>query len=92
MEIQVANNMFSSNSRINGKVLFELIENWLETIISDNEYKSLNKIYFPKPKIKFIIKEVPNLLGGFRLNFLDRSTIMDFTILNKINQVSKLLK
>jgi len=91
VEIQIANNIFSQTSKIDGKLLFTLVQDLLEKNVPEKVSELYDDSYFSKLRVKFIIKEVPELLGGFRLNFPDQSLLMDFTIANRINQVSQLL-
>jgi F0F1-type ATP synthase delta subunit len=46
---------------------------------------------FDKSLVIFTVKEVPGLLGGFRLNFVTDSKVIDFSIAGKIKRLAAVL-
>nr|YP_010444111.1 ATP synthase CF1 delta subunit [Haramonas pauciplastida]UTE94997.1 ATP synthase CF1 delta subunit [Haramonas pauciplastida] len=90
VEIQMANNIFVRKAQIDRKLMFDLIQNWLERSLSNTVNELYAKSYFSSLKVKFALKEIPDLLGGFRLNFSNQSVVIDLTIINKIAQIYKM--
>jgi len=92
VEIEVAQNIFAlTGSNIDGNKLYNVISNWFKKSLPVALDQAYQDSYFSKTKIKFSIKENKEIFGGFRLNFKEKSKIVDFSISNKINQVYSLL-
>jgi F0F1-type ATP synthase delta subunit len=68
----------------------------LSTWFSNKKTKKLtqdkNFILFKEPLLIYTIKQKPELLGGFKLNFLTESKIIDFSISTKIQKILKVLE
>lgn len=67
------------------------LSSWFSAIEKTNN-ETVNFKCFSQPLIIFTVKEVPGLLGGFRLNFVTDSKVIDFSISGKIKRLSAVLE
>mmetsp|Transcript_7207 Transcript_7207/g.12305 ORF Transcript_7207/g.12305 Transcript_7207/m.12305 type:complete len:204 (-) Transcript_7207:1487-2098(-) len=66
------------------------LSGWFNKIQKNND-EAVNFLNFDKSLVIFTVKEVPGLLGGFRLNFVTDSKVIDFSIAGKIKRLAAVL-
>jgi len=69
-----------------------ILSNWFLKNRKETFVESINFPCFKEPIVIFTIKETPQLLGGFKLNFITESKVIDFSISTKIQQITKVLE
>lgn len=89
IEIQVPN---SQNYKIDINKLNVILSNWFIKNKKDISFEKTNFACFKEPLIVYTIKQKPELLGGFILNFLTESKTVDFSIAGKIEKITKVLE
>jgi len=69
-----------------------VLSNWFTKSSKSNQVETINSSCFKEPLVIFTIKETPELLGGFRLNFVTDSKVIDFSIAGKIKRIATVLE
>ena len=87
IEIQIPN---SQNYKVDINKLNIILSNWFIKNKKDVSFEKINFACFKEPLIIYTIKQKPELLGGFILNFLTESKTVDFSIAGKIEKITKL--
>jgi ATP synthase F1 delta subunit len=88
VEIEVP---MTNSSKININKLNIILSNWFLKNKKETQFKNINFAYFKEPLLIYTVKQKSELLGGFKLNFLTESKIIDFSISTKISKISKIL-
>jgi len=88
VEIQIPN---SQNYKVDINKLNVILSNWFIKNKKDVSFEKTNFACFKEPLIIYTIKQKPELLGGFILNFLTESKTVDFSIAGKIEKITKVL-
>jgi ATP synthase F1 delta subunit len=88
VEIQVCTN---ENYKIDLNKLNLILADWFTKNKKENQVENINFSCFKEPLLIFTIKQTPELLGGFKLNFITESKVIDFSIAGKIQRISKVL-
>ena len=81
----------TDNYKIDLVKLNLILSNWFLKNKKDAQFDSINFACFKEPLLIYTIKQKSELLGGFRLNFLTESKVVDFSIATKIQKISKVL-
>jgi len=89
IEIQIPN---SQNYKVDINKLNIILSNWFIKNKKDVSFEKINFACFKEPLIIYTIKQKPELLGGFILNFLTESKTVDFSIAGKIEKITKVLE
>jgi len=89
IEIQIPN---SQNYKVDINKLNVILSNWFIKNKKDVSFEKTNFACFKEPLIIYTIKQKPELLGGFILNFLTESKTVDFSIAGKIEKITKILE
>jgi len=89
IEIQIPN---SQNYQVDINKLNIILSNWFIKNKKDVSFEKINFACFKEPLIIYTIKQKPELLGGFILNFLTESKTVDFSIAGKIEKITKILE
>ena len=89
IEIQIPN---SQNYKVDINKLNIILSNWFIKNKKDVSFEKINFACFKEPLIIYTIKQKPELLGGFILNFLTESKTVDFSIAGKIAKITKVLE
>ena len=89
IEIQIPN---SQNYKVDINKLNVILSNWFIKNKKDVSFEKINFACFKEPLIIYTIKQKPELLGGFILNFLTESKTVDFSIAGKIEKITKILE
>jgi|APCry1669190591_1035303.scaffolds.fasta_scaffold07180_2 hypothetical protein len=89
IEIQIPN---SQNYQVDINKLNIILSNWFIKNKKDVSFEKINFACFKEPLIIYTIKQKPELLGGFILNFLTESKTVDFSIAGKIEKITKVLE
>lgn len=89
IEIQIPN---SKNYKVDINKLNVILSNWFIKNKKDVYFEKTNFACFKEPLIIYTIKQKPELLGGFVLNFLTESKTVDFSIAGKIEKITKVLE
>lgn len=89
IEIQIPN---SQNYKVDINKLNVILSNWFIKNKKDVSFEKTNFACFKEPLIIYTIKQKPELLGGFILNFLTESKTVDFSIAGKIEKITKVLE
>jgi F0F1-type ATP synthase delta subunit len=89
VELEVSN---IKNYKLDLNNLSLILSNWFSKTRKFNEFENINFSCFKEPIIIFTVKQTPEILGGFKLNFLTESKVIDFSILGKIQKIAKVLK
>jgi len=89
IEIQIPN---SQNYKVDINKLNVILSNWFIKNKKDVSFEKINFACFKEPLIIYTIKQKPELLGGFILNFLTESKTVDFSIAGKIEKITKVLE
>jgi len=89
IEIQIPN---SQNYQVDINKLNIILSNWFIKNKKDVSFEKTNFACFKEPLIIYTIKQKPELLGGFILNFLTESKTVDFSIAGKIEKITKILE
>lgn len=88
VEIEIPRN---ENYKIDIVKLNAILSSWFLKNKKNAQFDSINFACFKEPLLIYTIKQNSELLGGFRLNFLTESKIVDFSIATKIQRISKVL-
>lgn len=88
IEIEVPIN---DNYKIHIDKLNIILSLWFLKTKKDPQTASIYFECFKAPFLIYKLKQNSNLLGGFKLNFITESKIIDFSIMNKIQKISKIL-
>jgi hypothetical protein len=78
--------------KININKLNKILSNWFSKKKRDTQFENQSFTSFKEPFLIYTVKQKSELLGGFRLNFLTESKIVDFAISTKIQKISKILE
>jgi ATP synthase F1 delta subunit len=89
VEIQVP---MIDSCKININKLNKILSNWFSNKKRDTKFENQNFTSFKEPFLIYTVKQKSELIGGFRLNFLTESKIVDFAISTKIQKISKILE
>ena len=89
IEILIPN---SQNYKVDINKLNIILSNWFIKNKKDVSFEKINFACFKEPLIIYTIKQKPELLGGFILNFLTESKTVDFSIAGKIEKITKVLE
>lgn len=88
VEIEVCE---SKNYKIDLNKLNLILSDWFTKNKKENQVENINFSCFKEPLLIFTIKETSELLGGFKLNFITESKVIDFSIAGKIQKINKIL-
>lgn len=88
VEIEVCKN---ENYTIDLNKLNLILADWFTKNKKENQIENINFSCFKEPLLIFTIKQTPELLGGFKLNFVTESKVIDFSIAGKIQRLNKVL-
>jgi len=87
VEIEVSDD---NKSKLDITRLCRILSNWF---LSERKAEDFNNIYFFKePLIIFTVKKMQKLIGGFKLNLITESKVIDFSITGKIKKIIKVLE
>lgn len=89
VEIEVP---ISDNYKIDINKLNKILSNWFLKSKKETKVDNINFACFKEPFLIYTVKQKSDLLGGFRLNFLTESKIIDFSIASKIQRIYKILE
>jgi len=81
----------TENYKIDLVKLNLILSTWFLKNKKDAQFDTINFACFKEPLLIYTIKQKSELLGGFRLNFLTESKVVDFSIATKIQKISKVL-
>lgn len=88
VEIQVPMKNFC---KINIDKLNSILSKWFSKKKIETQFEQINFNYFKEPFLIYTIKQKPELLAGFTLNFMTESKIIDLSVSTKIQKISKIL-
>lgn len=71
--------------------LNSVLSDWFAKNTKSTEIETINSSCFKEPLVIFTVKETPELLGGFRLNFVTDSKVIDYSIAGKIKRIATVL-
>jgi F0F1-type ATP synthase delta subunit len=86
IEVPITNNYKIDKTKLN-----TILCSWFLKNKKASQFNNINFACFKEPLLIYTIKQKAELLGGFRLNFLTESKIVDFSIAGKIQRISKVL-
>jgi F0F1-type ATP synthase delta subunit len=87
VEIEVSDD---NNYKLDMSKLYTILANWFSSKRTPEDF---NQVYFfLDPLIIFTVKKMQNLIGGFKLNLITESKVIDFSITGKIQKITKILE
>lgn len=86
VEIQVSD---ANNFKLDIKKLDIILANWF---LSKRILEDFKIPFFPYPMIFFTVQKMPKIVGGFNLNIITESKVIDFSITGKIQRITKVLE
>ena len=84
VEIQVPMKNFC---KINIDKLNSILSKWFSKKKIETQFEQINFNYFKEPFLIYTIKQKPELLAGFTLNFMTESKIIDLSVSTKIQKI-----
>jgi ATP synthase F1 delta subunit len=82
---------FIEEYKLDLKKLNNVLSDWFIKNKKTNQVQTIKFNCFKNPFILFVVKEKPELLGGFKINFLSESKVIDYSIAGKIVKIAKVL-
>jgi len=80
------------NCKLDINKLQGVLSDWFTKSEKSNQVEITDSGFFKEPLVILTVKEAPELLGGFRLNFVTDSKVIDFSIAGKIKRIASVLE
>ena len=87
VEIEISDD---KNYKLDMSKLYTILANLFLSKRTPEDFS--NVYFFLDPLIIFTVKKMQNLIGGFKLNLITESKVIDFSITGKIQKITNILK